>query len=220
MYGLMLLAGDRRVRRASPGVRWVARGGDWDLIFRVAVWGVGAGIVGARLYHVVTSWNEVPGRVVGAVRGLGGRARGLGRDRLGGVVVGAIVAKRSGASVAALARRRRARRCSSRRRSAASATGGTRSSSASRPTCRGGSRSTPRTGRTSTSLDETFHPTFLYEALWDLGAAGAPAAARPPLPHPAAGALRALRRALHRFGASSIELLRIDPSHEIARAAR
>ena len=33
-------------------------GGDWDLIFRVAVWGVIAGIVGARIYHLITSWNQ------------------------------------------------------------------------------------------------------------------------------------------------------------------
>ncbi len=36
-------------------MRW---GGDWDLIFRVAVWGVIAGIVGARIYHLITSWNQ------------------------------------------------------------------------------------------------------------------------------------------------------------------
>ena len=59
MYGLMLLAGIAACI-AITGHRWVARGGDWDLIFRVAVWGVGAGIVGARLYHLATSWNEVP----------------------------------------------------------------------------------------------------------------------------------------------------------------
>ena len=41
------------------GVRWVRQGGDWDLVFRVAVWGVGFGIVGARLYHDITSWDEV-----------------------------------------------------------------------------------------------------------------------------------------------------------------
>src|ERR1044072_1345781 len=59
MYGLMLLAGIAACI-AIAGARWVARGGDWDLIFRVAVWGVGAGIVGARLYHLATSWSEVP----------------------------------------------------------------------------------------------------------------------------------------------------------------
>jgi prolipoprotein diacylglyceryl transferase len=36
-------------------VRW---GGDWDLIFRVAIWGVIAGIIGARAYHDLTSWNQ------------------------------------------------------------------------------------------------------------------------------------------------------------------
>src|SRR5213076_3211484 len=33
------------------GVRWQRRGGDWDFILRVAVWGVAFGIVGARAYH-------------------------------------------------------------------------------------------------------------------------------------------------------------------------
>ena len=42
------------------GRRWVRMGGDWDLVLRAAVWGVAAGIVGARAYHDVTSWNEVP----------------------------------------------------------------------------------------------------------------------------------------------------------------
>ena len=58
MYGLMLLLGIAACI-ALTGVRWVRRGGDWDLVFRVAVWGVGFGIVGARLYHDITSWNEV-----------------------------------------------------------------------------------------------------------------------------------------------------------------
>jgi prolipoprotein diacylglyceryl transferase len=42
------------------GVRWVRWGGDWDLVFRVAVWGVALGIVGARAYHDITSYNEDP----------------------------------------------------------------------------------------------------------------------------------------------------------------
>ena len=43
--------------------------------------GRGGGIIGARLYHVLTSWSDGPGRVVGPVRRLGGRARHLGRNR-------------------------------------------------------------------------------------------------------------------------------------------
>jgi len=58
MYGLMLLAAIAACIWLT-GVRWVRRGGDWDLIFRVAVWGVAFGIVGARAYHDLTSWSEV-----------------------------------------------------------------------------------------------------------------------------------------------------------------
>jgi prolipoprotein diacylglyceryl transferase len=39
---------------------WREKGGDPDLVYTVAVWGVPAGIIGGRLYHDVTSWNEVP----------------------------------------------------------------------------------------------------------------------------------------------------------------
>jgi len=39
---------------------WRERGGDPDLVYTVAIWAVPAGIIGARLYHDVTSWNEVP----------------------------------------------------------------------------------------------------------------------------------------------------------------
>jgi prolipoprotein diacylglyceryl transferase len=39
---------------------WRARGGDPELVLTVALWGVPAGIIGGRLYHDITSWNEVP----------------------------------------------------------------------------------------------------------------------------------------------------------------
>jgi prolipoprotein diacylglyceryl transferase len=57
MYGLMLLLGIAACIWLT-GVRWVRWGGDWDLVFRLAIWGVVAGIVGARLYHDLTSWNQ------------------------------------------------------------------------------------------------------------------------------------------------------------------
>ena len=37
--------------------RWVAVGGDPDDISRIAMWAVPAGLIGARLYHVVTDWR-------------------------------------------------------------------------------------------------------------------------------------------------------------------
>ena len=81
MYGVMLLL-------AIAGALWLTGsagcgfGGDWDLVYRVTIWGVIGGIVGARLYHVVTSWNEEPRGLVLAARRLEGRTRRLGRDPL------------------------------------------------------------------------------------------------------------------------------------------
>src|SRR5690348_14434046 len=57
MYGLMLLLAIAAAIWLT-GRRWVRWGGDWDLIFRVAIWGVIFGIVGARIYHLITSWDQ------------------------------------------------------------------------------------------------------------------------------------------------------------------
>ncbi len=40
--------------------QWRLRHGDPDLVYTVALWGVPAGILGGRLYHDLTSWNTVP----------------------------------------------------------------------------------------------------------------------------------------------------------------
>jgi prolipoprotein diacylglyceryl transferase len=40
--------------------RWRALGGDPKLVEECALWGFPAGLIGGRLYHVITSWNEVP----------------------------------------------------------------------------------------------------------------------------------------------------------------
>ncbi len=101
MYGLMLLAGIAAAIWLT-GRRYVARGGDWDLIFRLAVWGVSAGIVGARAYHVATSWDEVDSpKWKGAFEVWEGGLGVWGGIGLG-VIVGAIVARRAGASVRGL----------------------------------------------------------------------------------------------------------------------
>jgi prolipoprotein diacylglyceryl transferase len=59
MYGVMLLIGIGGCI-ALTGVRWVRWGGDWDLVFRMSLWGVIFGIIGARAYHDLTSWNQDP----------------------------------------------------------------------------------------------------------------------------------------------------------------
>ena len=48
MYGVMLLLGIAACIWLT-GVRWVRWGGDWDLVYRTALGGVIAGIIGARL---------------------------------------------------------------------------------------------------------------------------------------------------------------------------
>jgi phosphatidylglycerol---prolipoprotein diacylglyceryl transferase len=97
MYGLMLLLAIAAAC-ALTGYRWVSWGGDWDLVFRVAVWGVAAGIVGARLYHDITSWNEVPDKWWGPIAVWQG-GLGVWGGILFGVLAGAWVVHRSGQSV-------------------------------------------------------------------------------------------------------------------------
>ena len=103
-YGLMLLLGIVAAAWLT-GRRWTGRWAFWsdprgDLVFRVAMWGVLGGIVGARLYHVVTSWSTVDGEWwepfavwEGGLGVWGGIA--------GGVLVGAWVVHRAGESVLA-----------------------------------------------------------------------------------------------------------------------
>ena len=195
MYGLMLLAGIAACIFIT-GKRWVARGGDWDLIFRVAVWGVGAGIVGARLYHLATSWSEVPDEWWGPFAvwegGLGiwggdrrrhprrrDRREARGRERhalLDAAAPGLLVAQgdRPDRQLVEPGALRRADR----------PPWGLRIDASRRPD--------------EYIFSETFHPTFLYEALWNFAAARLllllTGASVPP-----AGALRALRLALHRL---------------------
>jgi prolipoprotein diacylglyceryl transferase len=97
MYGLMLLLAIADCC-ALTGYRWVKWGGDWDLVFRVTVWGVAFGIVGARLYHDVTSWNEVPNHWWGPFAVWQG-GLGVWGGILFGVLAGAWIVHRSHQSV-------------------------------------------------------------------------------------------------------------------------
>ena len=81
MYGLTLLVAIG-ICIWITGTRFVNRGGDWDLIFRCAVWGVGRD----RRSPALSPRDELERGarpVVGAVRDLERRPRSLGRDRRG-----------------------------------------------------------------------------------------------------------------------------------------
>src|ERR671918_3013370 len=211
-YGLtLLLAIGAAV--ALTGLRWTRRGGDWDLVLRVAVWGVAAGIVGARAYHVITSWDQVPDEWWGVFAVWEGGLGVWGGIGLG-TIVGAIVLRQAGVSVA--------------RFIDTAAPGLLLAQAVGRwgnwwnqelygePTDRPWGLEIDLENRPDDFLSfETFHPTFLYEFLYVTVMAGVLLAVgrifrlRPP-------ALFALYVAVYTFGRFFEELLRIDPSHEIA----
>ena len=97
VYGLMLLAGILAAIWLFAR-RWAAWGGSADLAVRCAMWGVAWGIVGARLYHVITSWEELPDEwwgVFAVWKGGLGIWGGIGA----GVLAGVVVARRAGANI-------------------------------------------------------------------------------------------------------------------------
>src|SRR5436309_6670650 len=98
MYGLMLLLAIVACI-ALTGVRWTRLGGDWDLVMRVAVWGVAAGVIGARAYHDVTSWDEVPSPKWKGIFEVWQGGLGVWGGILLGTLVGAVIIRRSGANV-------------------------------------------------------------------------------------------------------------------------
>jgi len=212
MYGLMLLAAIAACIWLT-GVRWVRRGGDWDLIFRVAVWGVAFGIVGARAYHVITSWDEVQ-RIDEWWAPFAVWKGGLGvwGGIFLGCLAGAVVVKRSGESVT--------------RMMDAVAPGLLLAQGIGRignwwnqelygkPTdLPWALEIDPEHRQAGYITDPTFHPTFLYELVYDLVMVGVLLLLdrrfrfRPP-------ALFALYVSVYCFGRFFEELLRIDPSHE------
>src|SRR6201996_4428310 len=99
MYGLTLLVAILACIWLT-GRRWIALGGDWDLVTRVAVWGVAFGVVGARAYHDITSWNEVPTPKWQGIFEVWKGGLGVWGGSLFGTIVGAQVVRRSGANVA------------------------------------------------------------------------------------------------------------------------
>ena len=209
MYGLMLLLAIAACVWLT-GRRWVARGGDWDLIFRCTVWGVAAGIVGARLYHDITSWNEVPNHWWGPFAVWEGGLGVWGGIGLG-VAVGAVIVHRSGNSVRVMMD------CIAPGLLLAQGIG--RLGNWWNQELFGKPTSLPW----GLKIDQihrplgyetyaTFHPTFLYELLWDFAGVAVLLLVdrrfkiRPP-------ALFALYISIYTSFRMLEETLRIDPSH-------
>ena len=204
--------------------RWQARGGRPGTIGDVAAWAVPFGIVGGRLYHVMTSWQPYFGRGGHPIEALYIWQGGLGiwgAVTLGGV--GAyIAARRAGVLMPPLAD--------------ALAPGIVLAQAIGRfgnwfnNELYGGPTTLPwglqihqwdqATGQAVRGPDGkavvlgTFHPTFLYESLWDVGVAGVLiwADRRFRIGH---GRVFALYVLLYTIGRFWIEALRVDPANRI-----
>jgi prolipoprotein diacylglyceryl transferase len=98
MYGITLLVAILACCWLTAR-RWRAVGGDSELVVRVALWGVIAGVIGARAYHDLTSWSEVPTPKWKGVFEVWEGGLGVWGGILLGTLVGAFVVKRSGNSV-------------------------------------------------------------------------------------------------------------------------
>ena len=120
-----------------------------------------------------------------------------------------------GASRSARASTPSRRRCRWPRRSGAGATTSTRSCTAGRPTCRGRWRSTTSTcRRAGYPPGTTFHPTFLYESLWNFGLCGVLLWIDKRF-RPAGGRLLAMYVLGYGIGRFWVEGLRIDEADEL-----
>jgi prolipoprotein diacylglyceryl transferase len=192
--------------------RWERQGGSRELVQEAAIWGFPAGLIGGRLYFVATSWNEVPDHWWGPLAIWEG---GLGI--WGGIALGSLVGiwrlRRAGADVP---------------RFLDAAAPGLLVAQAigrignyfnqelfGRPTdLPWGLRIDPehRPGRYIDSA--TFHPTFLYELIFNLVLAGllARLGSRKQLAPASLFALYVMGYSAFRIFE---ELLRVDPSHHI-----
>jgi prolipoprotein diacylglyceryl transferase len=206
MYGLMLLLAICAAVWLT-GVRWRRRGGDWDLVLRCAVWGVGFGVVGARLYHVVTSWNEVPDPKWKGVFEVWQGGLGVWGGILFGVLAGCVIVRRSGASVRDM--------LDAAAPGLLLAQGIGRLGNWWNQELYGKHTTLPWAleihGKTAANL---YHPTFLYELIWDvLGVLVLLWVDRRfRLRRPA---LFALYVSWYTFGRMFEELLRVDPSRHL-----
>ena len=199
--------------------RWLARGGDEDDITAIALWAVPAGVVGARLYHVATDFQlfrDAPWWQVFALREGG---LGIPGGMAAGILVGLWVARRRGMDL---------------RATLDAIVPGLPLAQAigrwgnwfnqelfGRPTDLPWGLSIDASHRGSIpaefqSVEEfpTFHPTFLYESVWNFGLTAFMLFAdrKGWLPR---GRLIALYLLGYGIGRGWVEALRIDPANEI-----
>ena len=168
-YGLMIAFGVMAAVEIGRR-RWDAKGGDPDDVVKIATWAVPAGLVGARLYHVATDWKSYQGRWIEALYVWKG-GLGIPGGLLLGILVGVIIARGLNMNL------RVAVDALIPGIPVAQAIGRLgnwfNQEIFGMPTDKPWGVEIDEAYRPTEFIDSpTFHPTFLYEALWNLALAG------------------------------------------------
>jgi prolipoprotein diacylglyceryl transferase len=209
VYGLMYVVGLAAAILITVR-RWESQGGSRALVYDVAMWGFPAGIIGGRLYFDLTSWGEMPPHWWGPFAIWEG-----GMGSWGGIALGTAVGiwrlRRAGVSAAAF--------LDAAAPALLVATTFVRIGNYFNQELFGGPTSLPWALQISPAHRPagyesfaTFHPTFLYELIWNLALAaflvwlGHHRRIRPP-------GLFALYVAGYSAFRIFEESLRVDPSH-------
>lgn len=149
--------------------RWEDRGGDPDDIATIAMWAVPAGVIGSRIYHVATDWKLYRDDWVGALKITQG-GLGIPGGILGGVIAGIIVVRVKKLPLPQLFD------ATAPAIPVAQAIGRFgnwfNQEVFGRPTdLPWGLEIDPQHRPTAYQAESTFHPTFLYEGLWNVSLA-------------------------------------------------
>jgi prolipoprotein diacylglyceryl transferase len=189
------------------------RGRDPALAGEVAVWAVPCGVIGARLYHVATDWSAFSGHL-GDIPRVQQGGLGIYGALLGGALGAYVGARRAGVPLLVILD------CAAPGVALAQALG--RFGNYFNQELFGGPTDLPwgleidPDHRPAHYLnDATFHPTFLYESLWNLLVMAILLRVARRWRVQAPGYILALYLALYSFGRFFVEGLRVDPAHEI-----
>ena len=211
-YGLMIAVGVIAAVRVADR-RWVRRGGTHGEIAQLAVWAVPAGILGARLYHVITDYELYPHHPWRAFAIWDG-GLGIPGGIAGGVITGLVVARRRHLSLPVL--------LDSVAPALPLAQAIGRCGNWFNQELFGRPSSLPWAVRIDlehrpAGMEQftSFHPTFLYESLWNLVVVGVVVLVGR-RGHLQPGRLFAVYIAGYALGRFFVERMRIDYAHTIA----
>jgi len=194
--------------------RWESQGGDPLVIQQIAMWGIPAGVVGARLYHVITDFDRFRGNY-GEIPQIWKGGLGVWGAIVGGALAVLWVARRDGHDVPGLLE------ATAPAIPLAQAIGRLgnwfNQELFGKPTDLPWGLEIDHSHRPPQYAGEdTFHPTFLYEALWNLGLVAVIIWVVPRVwPNMRRGTSFAVYVFGYTLGRLWIELMRVDPATQV-----